>query len=191
MEFLTEATEEEKNLRTTLSKVPESHADLIKGYKYKWQAGNTLKGDDGHIGIINPNTMTITIAAPWNYGREYTLLHELAHKVWETFVPPKLKRLWKKVVNSTKHKMQQNAEELFCMAYANHFAKNKILIHTHKEWEAFIEKVVEISANAARSNSSEAPESASGSQPSPGPSASRTRSRPGRKPGSDDRSGYA
>ena len=141
---MAEATEEEKNIQTTLSRVPQDHADLIKGYKYRWQAGNTLKGDEGHIGIINPNNKTITIAAPWNYGREYTLLHELAHKVWEYFVPRKMKLFWKKIVNQTKHKMQQNAEELFCMAYANHFAKNKILIHTHKDWDAFIEKVKEL-----------------------------------------------
>lgn len=142
MELLVEATEEEKNIRTTLAKVPKAHSDLIQGFKYRWQSGNTLKGDDGHIGIINPNTKTITIAAPWNYGREYTLLHELGHKVWEMFVPRKMKKLWIQIVKQTKHKMQQNAEELFCMAYANHFAKNKITIHTHQEWDAFIEKLV-------------------------------------------------
>lgn len=146
LEFLTEATEEEKNIKTTLSKVPQSHSDLIKGYKYRWQSGNTLKGDDGHIGIINPNTKTITIAAPWNYGREYTLLHELAHKVWEAFIPIPMKKVWIQIVKRTKHKMQQNAEELWAMAYANHFAKNKILIHTHKEWEEFVEKVIELSS---------------------------------------------
>ena len=142
IEFLAEATEEEKNIKTTLDKVPKAHSDLIRGFKYRWQSGNTLSGDDGHIGIINPNTKTITIAAPWNYGREYTLLHELAHKVWEMFVPMKMKKLWVRIVKQTKHKMQQNAEELFCMAYANHFAKNKITIHTHPEWDAFIQRLV-------------------------------------------------
>ncbi len=145
MEFLNEATEEQKEVEKTMSKVPQAHSDLIRGYKYKWQDGNTLKGDDDHIGIINPNTKTITIAAPYNYGREYTLLHELAHKVWEVFVPNKMKALWQRIVNNTSHKMQQNAEELWCMAYANHFAKNKIVIHTHPKWDAFVERIIKLS----------------------------------------------
>jgi len=84
---------------------------------------------------------TVTIAAPWNYGREFTFLHELAHKVWENLVDEKMRNEWVALVKRTKHKMQQNAEELFCMAYANHYAKNKIEIHNHPEWEKFIKKL--------------------------------------------------
>jgi len=140
-QFFTEMTEREKDVRDTLKKVPKSHSKFVQGYAFKWQAGNTLKGDDDHIGIINPMRRTVTIAAPWNYGREFTFLHELAHKVWENLVDEKMRNEWVALVKRTKHKMQQNAEELFCMAYANHYAKNKIEIHNHPEWEKFIKKL--------------------------------------------------
>ncbi len=144
--FINEATEEEKNVRDTLKKVPKKHTDLIKGYKYRWQAGCTLKGDDEHIGIINPNTKTITIAAPWRYGREFTLLHELAHQVWAAFVDEKHRKEWKGIVARTKHKMKQNDEELFAMSYADHFASNKIVIHHHPEWNDFVKKIIKLSS---------------------------------------------
>ena len=32
-------------------------------------------------------------------------------------------------------------EELFEMAYANTYAKNKIEIHSHKEWDNFIKNL--------------------------------------------------
>jgi hypothetical protein len=54
--------------------------------------------------------------------------------------------IWKKIVAGTKNKMNQDAEELFCMAYANHFAKNKIVIHTHPEWESFIQKFIKMTS---------------------------------------------
>jgi hypothetical protein len=142
------ATELDKNLRTTLDKLPASHRKLINGYKFHWQGGNILKGDDEHIGLIDPKKKTVTIAAPWNYGREFTLLHELAHLVWNYFVNRKHRNEWQVIVNNTKEKMRQNAEELFCMAYANHFAKNQIGIHDHPSWDKFIQKMVEVSKDA-------------------------------------------
>ena len=141
--FFEQTKEQEANIKATLKKLPSSHQELIAHYDIKWQCDNTLDGDDKHIGIINPNNKTITIASPWNYGREYTFLHEIGHKIWEAFVlpHPTLVKQWKQIVKKTKNKMNQNAEELFAMGYANFYAKNKIVIHTHTEWEKFIKNL--------------------------------------------------
>lgn len=135
-----EKTEEEKNVQQLLKKLPAGHRNLLKGYKFKYQGGNTLKGDDGHIGVIYQDK--ITVAAPWNYGREFTTLHEIAHLVWEYKMTPKLKNEWKEIVSKTKNKQKQIPEELFCMAYACHYAKHKIKIHDHPEWHEFIKNKV-------------------------------------------------
>jgi len=140
-QFLFEQTkEQEDNIKKTLSKLPKKHSDLIKTYKIKWQCDNVLIGDDGHVGIVNPMAKTITISAPYKYPREFTFLHELAHLVWEAFVAPfpKLVEKWEGIVKNTKNKMNQNAEELFCHAYANTYSSNKIVIHNHPEWEKFV-----------------------------------------------------
>ena len=140
--FFLEASEQEKNIKQTLAKLPKTHSNLIKGYKFKWEAGNTLKAHDDHVGIINPNTKEIRIAAPWSYGREWVLVHEIGHKVFEKWMTPELIKKWNAILKRTKHKQQQNSEELWCMAYANHFCKNKIEIHNHPEWDEFIKKFI-------------------------------------------------
>ena len=129
------------DLKKTLGKIPKSHRKLTTGYKFVYQDGNCLKGDPENIGETDPDKKAITISAPWNYGREYTTLHEVGHLVWEKFVCKKLRKEWQKIVQNTKHKQNQNAEELFCMAYANTYAKNKIEIHDHEAWEKFVRKV--------------------------------------------------
>jgi len=134
-------SEEEEDLNGMLEKIPQSHRDLVADYKFKLQGGNTLKDDGDHIGYMDSGTEEIAVAAPWNYGREFALLHEVAHVVWENLVSDELRQKWQKIVNRTKEKQNQNAEELFCMAYANHFAKNKIVIHDHPEWHDFIKEL--------------------------------------------------
>ncbi len=141
-EFYRQSEEQKANIKATLDKLPESHRKLIDGYKIKWHHDNTLQGDDGHVGIVNPNKKTITIAAPWNYGREFTFLHEIGHKVFEAFMTDKLLDEWKKVVTKHKDRMKQNLEELWCMNYANYFVKNKIVAHTHPEWEAYMKRFI-------------------------------------------------
>jgi hypothetical protein len=111
---------------------------LIKDYKFKFQSGNGLDGDPDHIGSIDEKNKKITIASPWNYGREYALLHEIGHLIWKYLVSEKSKDKWSKIVKNTKNKQNQGIEELFCMAYANTYAKNKIEIHNHTKWEKFI-----------------------------------------------------
>jgi hypothetical protein len=130
-------SEEQKNIKTTLNKLPKAHKALVKGYKYSFQGGNTMKGDDEHIGEVDPNTKKIVVAAPWNYGREFTILHEIGHMVYETLTP-KQKKQWAKITKNTEKKQKQTPEELFCMAYANTYAKHKIEIHNHEEWGKFI-----------------------------------------------------
>jgi hypothetical protein len=133
---------EQADVRKTIAKLPKRHQALVKGYHISFEGGNTMKGDGEHIGLVQDSPRkSIVVAAPWNYGREYALLHEVAHLVWATFMNEQMKQHWQELVNHTKDKQHQNAEELFCMAYANHYANNKIVIHTHPEWEQFIAKL--------------------------------------------------
>lgn len=142
-QFFEQTKEQEQNTKETLARIPKKHSDLVKGYKVKWQCDNVLDGDDGHVGIVNPVTKTITVAAPYRYSREHTFLHELAHKVWEAFVAPHadLVKQWKHIVKNTKNKMHQNDEELFCHGYAAVYGKNPPAIHYHDEWANFIKHV--------------------------------------------------
>jgi hypothetical protein len=136
-----EMGEEKGDIARTLSKIPPNHRKLVQGYQWKFHSGNTLNGDDQHIGYMDDRNKEIAIAGPWNYGREFTILHEIAHRVWENLIPPQAKQMWAKIVAHTKEKQDQEPEELFCMAYANHFAKNKIVIHDHPEWHKFIDQL--------------------------------------------------
>lgn len=142
MEFrvFIEVTKEcQKDIDDTLSKIPKSHAALVKGYTYKFEPNNTLDGD--HVGEIDTEKKSIRVAAPWNYGRQYAFLHEIGHQVWDNLVEKPLKKKWMKIVDRTKHKQPQGGEELFCMAYADFYAKNKIEIHHHPEWAKFIKSL--------------------------------------------------
>lgn len=132
--------EEKRDILRTLSKLPPSHRSLIKDFSWKFQGGNTLNGDDQHVGYMDDHEKEIAVAAPWNYGREFTVLHEIAHTIWER-LPDQLKHHWVGIVQRTKHKQRQSPEELFCMAYANFYAKNKIVIHDHPEWNQFIKSL--------------------------------------------------
>jgi hypothetical protein len=142
--FQQDDMEEEKgDIKKTLAKLPESHAALVKGFQWKFHAGNTLNGDDQHVGYVDTHSKEVAVAAPYNYGREFTILHEIAHRVWERFVAPdpRLVHEWKQIVARTKNKQKQGPEELFCHAYANYYVKNKIVIHDHPEWRQFIANI--------------------------------------------------
>lgn len=132
-----------KEIKRTLNKLPKSHAALIKNFKFAFLGSNTLKNDDQHVGLIDTKHKKITIASPWNYGREHTLLHEVGHLVWAEFVNDDLKKKWKSIVKNTKMKRgdRQNPEELFSMAYATHFVKNPISKFDYPEWHKFIESL--------------------------------------------------
>lgn len=140
-QFLTESEDSYKSeIKKTINKLPAKHAALIKGFKFKFKGGNTLPNDNEHVGCIDTKTKTVTIASPWNYGREHTLLHELAHLVWAT-LDESLHKKWTAIVKKTKDKQDQPPEELFCHAYAATYANNKVSIHDHPLWEKFIKSL--------------------------------------------------
>lgn len=145
-------SEEEEDLNGMLEKIPQSHRDLVADYKFKLQGGNTLKDDGDHIGYMDSGTEEIAVAAPWNYGREFALLHEVAHVVWENLVSDELRQKWQKIVNRTKEKqnqklnvrsssLNQSAEEIFCMCYANYYANQKLETYTNSKWMHFIKNL--------------------------------------------------
>ena len=134
---------ENNDLEKLLTKLPNSHKNLVKDFKFKYTKNNTLNGDKKHIGVIHKDK--IEIAAPWNYSREFTTLHEIAHMVWAYKINEKLKNEWKKIAKQTLNKNknigEKDPEELFCMAYAQNYAKNKITKFDHPEWTKFIKKI--------------------------------------------------
>jgi hypothetical protein len=142
MEFKQFIESQESDIEATLAKIPKKHKALVKGYKFKFQDGNTLKGDDGHVGVTDKDKKTITICAPYFYGRENVILHEIAHQIWEKLSEKQHKK-WAKIAKSTNMKKQdrQNPEELFCMAYSNEYAKHKHVVFDYPEWSKFIKSL--------------------------------------------------
>lgn len=138
----------EQEAKETVAKLPKTHAALLKGYKFKFENGCTLKGSDDNIGMIHLNDdkkKEIHVAAPWNYGRQFAFLHEIAHLVYQEWMHnnKKWQKEWKSITEKTKHKLDQPPEELWCHCYSNHFSKNKIKIHDHPEWDAFMKKFIQ------------------------------------------------
>ncbi len=140
--FIEQSKEQKENIKKTLEKVPESHRSLFKNYKIKWHGDNILPGDRDHVGLVDNNKKIITIAGSYNYGREHVFLHELAHLVWAKFMLPnkELVEKWKKLVNSTKEKPNQNAEELWCHSYATYYSKNAVDKFNFPTWMQFIKE---------------------------------------------------
>lgn len=141
-QYITEESEVDKDVKNTLKKIPPGHAALVRGYRFVFQPTSCLKGDDKHIGLIDEKNKTITIAAPWNYGREYTLLHEVGHAVWKYILDDSKKAEWKKLLRpikkSNKKDLNQDDEEIFCMAYAQVYAKNGLEKYEHEKLLAFV-----------------------------------------------------
>lgn len=144
-------SEVEKNVKKMISKLPEGHQKLLKGYKFTYTPNNTLKGDNEHIGYIYKDR--IVVAAPWNYGREFTTLHEIGHLVYEYVLTPKLKKEWNDLVSKTNKKqisnqspssktaLKQNAEEIFAMAYAATYTKHPPKTYLNTKWQEFIKSL--------------------------------------------------
>lgn len=137
-------SEESDNVEKLIAKLPKGHQKLLRGYKFKYTPGNTLKGDKQHIGYIHNDK--IVVAAPWNYGREWVTLHEIAHLVYEKLCSPEWEKKWKAVVKKNPKRQKQNDEELWCMAYAAQFAKHKIVVHTHPAWQQYMKEFCKITA---------------------------------------------
>lgn len=124
-------SEEDKNIKKTLARLPKRHSDLVSGYKFNFQIGNTLQGDDKHVGYMDDKKKTIAVAAPWNFGREFTFLHEIAHQVWSKVLDAKLQKEWRKIE-------PKDSEEAFCMAYANYYTEMPVEKFDKPRWKAFI-----------------------------------------------------
>jgi hypothetical protein len=137
-----------KDVKKTVLKIPAAHQKLVQGYKFKAEVGNTLSGDPGNVGEIDEKKKRIKIAAPWNYSREFTVLHEVGHAVWKYIVTDQKKKEWTQLLKKTKSHskenkqyLNQNDEEIFCMLYAQHYCKNGMVKFEHPELETFIAKL--------------------------------------------------
>lgn len=138
--YFLENQKNNEDVSDTIKKLPKSHQKLVKGYKFVFEPNNTLKNDKKHIGYIDEEEKTIKIASPWNYGREYTLLHEIAHIIWKYILDNENKKEWKKLCKDKKH-LEENYEEIFCMIYAQLYAENKIKKFDHQKLLDFVKSI--------------------------------------------------
>ena len=134
-------SEEEKDIESTLNKLPKHHRSLVDGYTYKFHNGNTLDGDSNHVGYMDPQKKEIAMAGSWKYPKEWIFLHEIAHRVWDNLVGEEKRKEWEEIVKDTKNKQNQSADELFCHAYAANYSSHKIKIHHHPKWIEFIKNI--------------------------------------------------
>jgi hypothetical protein len=145
--FLMEAGTFDTDLKESLKKLPKKHQNLVKGYKFKSHPENTIKGDKGACGLIDEKKKEITVAAPWNYGREYTFLHEIGHLVWKYLMSEDKREQWGKLAEKIKSKNKKNSslnqidEELFCMGYAAAYCNQPVVAFDHDSWIDFIKKI--------------------------------------------------
>lgn len=132
--------EDKQDIKNTISKLPKDHIKLLNDLEIKYTCGNTLEFDEKHVGQIKNNKMIIS--APWNYSRQFTTLHEIAHIVWCKILTKNKKEEWEKIVSKTKLKTKEkNTEELFCMAYANYYSSHKLLTYDYYKWKEFIKSL--------------------------------------------------
>lgn len=134
-----ESEQHKNDIRKMIKKIPEEHQKLIKGYKFNFISDRTLKNDNSHVGVIDEEEKTITIASPWNYGREFTTLHEIGHLIWKYSMEKEQKTEWRDIISKTEHK--QGAEENFCMYYAAHHANNAPATYNNKTALKFIKGI--------------------------------------------------
>src|SRR5689334_3992072 len=87
---------EQEDVKKLIKKLPKDHQKLIKGFKFHFESGNTLKSDPGHVGKVTDDK--ITIAAPFRFGRSMVLLHEIGHLVYKKLCNKEWKEKWSKVV---------------------------------------------------------------------------------------------
>jgi hypothetical protein len=142
--FFEQTEEQQKNVKMTLAKLPTAHQKLIAKYKIKWHCDSTLSGDNKHVGIINPHTNTITIAASWKYPQQWVFLHEIGHLVWASFINPvsKITKYWDKLVKQhitpEIKKRKEDNEEIWCHCYAAAYCDHPVDIFNIKPLVEFI-----------------------------------------------------
>lgn len=119
----------------TLKKIPKKHQEVVSSFKIEFEPHNTLKNDSKHIGFYDEEKKLIKISAPWNYSREYALLHEIGHLVWNRMSNKEIDS-WNELTKNKKDKV-----ELFCQTYANNYAKNKLEKYKDKKLMNFVKKI--------------------------------------------------
>lgn len=139
IQFVEQKSEEEKNLQNTIAKLPKKYQKLLKSFNIKLTCKNTLNGDEDHIGVIHK--FDIEVAAPWNYGREFTFLHEIAHLIWEKSITNEQKKEWKNLARLYKGKPKMDEEELFCMFFASNYANHRIETYNNPKLINFIKSI--------------------------------------------------
>lgn len=133
-QFLIE--QRDKEVSQTLSKLPKNIRNLVHGFNFKFKGSHTLDGTN--VGELD--NKKITVAAPYFHCRELVVLHEIGHVIWEK-LPQETKEKWQKIVNNTKGKQKQNAEELFCMAFGATYTKHPPTTHSFPKWIEFIKNL--------------------------------------------------
>lgn len=124
--------DEDNKLKSLIEKIPANHRNLLKNISVEFQNGHTLKGSKKFVGSADDEEFKI--AAPWHYSREFVVLHEIGHLVWENILSEKQKITWKKIC-------EKLPEECFCHAYANFYAKHKIKSLDIQNQKEFISKL--------------------------------------------------
>lgn len=125
--FLEQTKEQEENVKKTIAKLPKTHQKLVDGYKFVWQCDNHLKGDKGHVGLLDTAKKTITIAASFRWSQEWVLLHEIAHLVYNILLSEEMRGKWAELMKKVKRPLgEKDDEEVFSHSFSNHFAFNQV-----------------------------------------------------------------
>ena len=143
MESFKQYMRDNTDVEKSLAKLPKAFRKLVDGFHIKLVDGHTLPGDKDHVGVITTEPKRqIKIACPWNYPREFALFHEVGHLAFEKYVRgTKWEEEWKLTCKKNLHrKKQEPDEENWCHAFSNHFVKNKVVLHTHPEWEKYFKR---------------------------------------------------
>ena len=138
-DFLLIESTDDADIASTIKKLPAKFKKLLSGYKFSLQDGHTLNKDNKHVGVIDEEKKSITVAAPWFHSKEFTLLHEIGHLVWKYLVDKDLRKEWAGLAKNSG--IRENNEELFCHSFANHFCKHKNMSFYQKKWDKFISKM--------------------------------------------------
>lgn len=124
--------DENNKLKNLLEKLPANHRNILKNIRIEFQNGHTIKGSKKFVGSADDKEFKI--AAPWFYAREFVVLHEIGHLVWDKILTNQQKTEWKTICKN-------NSEECFCHAYANFYAKHKLEFLNNSKQIDFITKL--------------------------------------------------
>ena len=138
--------------KKSLDKLPKRHQDLLKDYKFKFESGVNLKDYPDSVGVIhlgNPDKKLVQIAAPWRHSREFAMLHEVGHRIFEKLMTSELKKKWTNLVKKIRPLIKkedsvvgkQDDEEIFAHSYAQYYCHNKMSKFAHKELQNFIKNL--------------------------------------------------